>query len=157
MSRIPIGLQLYSVRDDCARNFPGTLKAVAKMGYETVEFAGYYNRTAEELRKILDDLGLKVAGTHIGLDKLLGDELAKTVEFNKDLGNKFLIVPWIPEERRNSKQAWLDTAKLFSEIAKKVKREGLRVRYHNYPWEFIQIDGEMPWHIFFSATSQPLE
>ena len=153
MGKIPIALQLYSVRDDCARDLPGTLKAVAEMGYEGVEFAGYYNRTAEELRKMLDDLGLKVAGTHIGLNTLLGDDLEKTIEFNKTLGNKFLIVPWIPEERRNSKQAWLDTAKLFSEIAKKVKRKGMRIGYHNHHMEFIPIDGEMPWNIFYSAVS----
>jgi len=153
MGKIPIALQLYSVRDDCTRDLPGTLKAVAEMGYEGVEFAGYYNRIAEELRKMLDDLGLKVAGTHIGLNTLLGDDLEKTIEFNKTLGNKFLIVPWIPEERRNSKQAWLDTAKLFSEIAKKVKRKGMRIGYHNHHMEFIPIDGEMPWNIFYSAVS----
>jgi sugar phosphate isomerase/epimerase len=153
MGKIPIALQLYSVRDDCARDLPGTLKAVAKMGYEGVEFAGYYNRTADELKKMVDDLGLKVAGSHIGLNTLLGDELEKTIEFNKTLGNKFLIVPWISEEMRNSKQAWLETAKLFSEIAKKVKRRGMRVGYHNHHMEFTPIDGEMPWDIFGGATS----
>jgi len=153
MGKIPIGLQLFSVRDDCTRDLPGTLKAVADMGYDGVEFAGYYNRTAEELKKMVDKLGLKVCGSHIGLNTLLGDELEKTVEFNKTLGNKFLIVPWIPEEKRNSKVAWLETAKLFSEIAKKVKRKGMHVGYHNHHMEFMPIDGEMPWDIFYGATS----
>jgi sugar phosphate isomerase/epimerase len=153
MGKIPIALQLFSVRDDCARDLSGTLKAVAKMGYEGVEFAGYYNRTADELKKMVDDLGLKVAGTHTGLNTLLGDELEKTIEFNKTLGNKFLIVPWIPEEKRNSKQAWLETAKFFNEVAKKVKRRGMRVGYHNHHMEFMPIDGEMPWDIFGGATS----
>lgn len=62
MSRIPIGLQLYSVREDCAKDLPGTLKAVAKMGYEGVDFAGYYNYPAAELRTMLDDLGLVCCG-----------------------------------------------------------------------------------------------
>jgi len=153
MSKIPIALQLYSIREDCARDLPGTLKAVADMGYDGVEFAGYYGRTAQELKKILDDLGLKVAGTHIRLDTLLGDELEKTVEFNKILGNKFLIVPWIPEERRNSKEAWIQTAKLMSEISEQVKPEGMHVGYHNHAAEFTKIDGEFPWDIFFSAAS----
>src|SRR5947209_5011524 len=77
-----IGLQLYSVRDACAKDLPGVLKAVAKMGYTGVEFAGYYGRTAQELRQMLDEDGLKCYGTHIGLDTLLGDNFAKTVEFN---------------------------------------------------------------------------
>jgi len=103
MARIPIALQLYSVREECAKDLVGTIKAVAEMGYEGVEFAGYYGRDAKELRGILDDFRLKVAGTHIGINTLLGDELEKTVEFNSILGNKFLIVPGLPEEYRNSK------------------------------------------------------
>ncbi|MCS7309894.1 MAG: sugar phosphate isomerase/epimerase, partial [Armatimonadetes bacterium] len=70
--RIPIGVQLYSVRDDCAKDLPGTLAAIAKMGYEGVEFAGYHGYSARDLRKLLDDNGLKCCGTHIGIDTLLG-------------------------------------------------------------------------------------
>ncbi len=150
--KIPIALQLYSVREDCAADLPGTLEAVAEMGYDGVEFAGYYGRSAEELRPMLDDLGLKVAGTHTGIHTLLGDELEKTVEFNKTVGNKFLIVPWLPEERRDSKAAWLKTAKLINGIAEKVKPEGMLVGYHNHAMEFQPIDGETPWDIFLGAT-----
>jgi sugar phosphate isomerase/epimerase len=153
MARIPVALQLYSVRDDCARDLPGTLKAVAEMGYEGVEFAGYYGRTAKELRSMLDDLGLKVAGTHIGLDTLLGDELVKTVEFNQVLGNKFLIVPGLPEERRRSKEAWLETARIMNEISDKVKEYGMRVGYHNHGVEFQMMEGQWPWDIFFGAAN----
>src|SRR5271165_6373891 len=63
-----IGLQLYTVRDDCAKDFPGVLKAVAKMGFSGVEFAGYYGRSAEELRQMLDDDNLKCYGSHVTLD-----------------------------------------------------------------------------------------
>src|SRR5690348_17657100 len=92
-NKIPFGLQLYSVRDECAKDLDGTVAAVAKMGYKAVEFAGYYGRDAKSLRKLLDDVGLKCCGTHIGLDTLLGDNLPKTIEFNHTLGNQFLIVP----------------------------------------------------------------
>ncbi len=150
---IKIALQLYSVRDDCARNFSETLKAVAKMGYQGVEFAGYYNNSAKELKKMLDDLGLKVAGTHIKLNTLLGDELKKTVEFNHTLGNRYLIVPSLPQEKTNSKSAWLETAKLFNELAKKVKLENLHVGYHNHAVEFKMMDGEYPWNLFYGNTN----
>ncbi|MEK6707112.1 MAG: hypothetical protein AABZ06_15145, partial [Bdellovibrionota bacterium] len=110
----PIGLQLYSVREDCKGDLPGTIAAVGKMGYDGVEFAGYFDRSAEDLRKMLDDNGLVCCGTHTGLDTLLEDNLAKTIEFNKTLGNKYLIVPGLPEKNRSSHQAWLDTAKLFN-------------------------------------------
>ncbi len=153
MARIPIGLQLYSVREDCARDLPGTLEAVAKMGYEGVDFAGYYDRSADELRRMLDDLGLKVAGTHIRLDTLLGDELERTVEFERTLGNKFLIVPGLPEERRCCRDAWLETAEIFNEIAERLKPHGMKTGYHNHHIEFTPMEGEMPWDTFFGNTS----
>lgn len=152
MARIPIALQLYSVRKDCERDLPGVLAAVARMGYEGVEFAGYYGRTAEELRKMLDDLGLKVAGTHIGLDTLLGDQLQRTVEFNQVLGNKFLIVPGLGPERRASKAAWRETAQIFNQIAERLKPNGMRTGYHNHSIEFQPLDGELPWDTFFGAA-----
>lgn len=154
MGRIPIALQLYSIRGDCERDLPATLEAVAEMGYEGVEFAGYYGRSARELRTLLDDLGLAVAGTHIGLDTLLGDCLAETVEFNRTLGNRFLIVPGLPEARRNSRQAWLGTAAIFDEIAGKLAEEGMFTGYHNHFIEFSPMDGELPWDTFFSNTGQ---
>src|SRR5439155_26936377 len=103
VAKIPIALQLYSVREDCARDLPGTIAAVAKMGYAGVEFAGYYDRSAAELRKLLDDHSLRCAGTHTGLNTILGDELDRTIEFNRTIGNRYLIVPGLPKERRDSR------------------------------------------------------
>jgi len=150
----PIALQLYSVRKECERDLPGVLAAVAKMGYKAVEFAGYYDRTAKQLRKMLDDNGLQCCGTHTALDTLLGDKLAETIEFNKTIGNKHLVVPWIPDKYRSSHQAWLDTAKLFNELADKVRPHGMLVGYHNHNVEFTAMDGELPWDTFCKNTSK---
>ncbi len=153
MARIPIALQLYSVRKDCEKDLPGVLAAVARMGYEGVEFAGYYGRSAQELRKMLDDVGLKVAGTHTSLASLLGDELERTVEFNQILGNKYLIVPGLPRERTGSRAAWLETARLFNEIAERLKPYGMLTGYHNHAIEFQPLEGELPWDTFFGNTN----
>ncbi len=150
--KIPIGVQLYSVRQLCQKDLEGTLAGLAKMGYQGVEFAGYYGRSAKELRKILDDNGLRCCGTHTAINTLLGDELPRTIEFNQILGNPNLIVPSLPEKYRSSRQAWLDTAKLFAELAEKVKPHKMRVGYHNHMVEFKPIDGEVPWDLFFSNT-----
>lgn len=150
--RIRIGLQLYSVRQDCARDLPGTLARVAEMGYEGVEFAGYYGRSAEELRKMLDERGLKCCGTHTALNTLLGDALEPTIAFNRTLGNRYLVVPSLPKERTASKEAWLETARLFNELAEKVKPYGMQVGYHNHAIEFRPLEGEVPWDLFFSHT-----
>jgi sugar phosphate isomerase/epimerase len=154
MSTIPIALQLYSVRHDCEKDLPGTLEAVAKMGYDGVEFAGYYGRSAGELRKLLDDLGLRVAGTHTRLDTLLGDALAETVAFSRALGNRFLIVPGLAQERRSSREAWLDTARIFDRIAERLAPEGMLTGYHNHTVEFTEMGGEVPWDTFVGNTRQ---
>src|SRR5438445_4147874 len=129
-NKIPFGLQLYAVRDECAKDLEGTVTAVAKMGYKAVEFAGYHGRDAKTLRKLLDDVGLKCCGTHLGLDTLLGDNLAKTVEFNKTLGNKFLIVASLPAKYTKTRQGWLEAADHFNEVADKAKPQAMRVGYH---------------------------
>ena len=154
MGRMLVALQLYSVREDCSKDFVGTVRKVSEMGYEGVEFAGYYEKEAKELKVILDDLGLKAAGTHTGIDTLLGDELEKTVEFNSVLGNKFLIVPGLPENYTDSGEAWLKTADLFNEISEKVSPFGMRVGYHNHWTEFKPIPGGTPWDIFFGRANE---
>jgi len=153
--KIPIGLQLYSVRDACGKDLPGVLAAVAKMGYQGVEFAGYHGRKAEELRKMLDDNGLKCCGTHTGLDTLTGNALQGTIEFNKTIGNKYLIVPGLPHANMASVQALIGTAKLFTELAEKVNTldnapAGMCVGYHAHGGDFKAVGGQVPWEVLFS-------
>lgn len=153
--RIPIAVQLYSVRDDCAKDLPGVLKAVSQMGYEGVEFAGYYGRSAKELRAMLDDNGLKVAGSHVGLESLLGDELQRSIEFHKTIGNEFLIVPGLGGQYTADKAAWEKTAGIFNEIAAKLQPLGMYTGYHNHTMEFQKFpDGTLPWDAFFGNTRQ---
>lgn len=152
--KIPVGLQLYSVRQDCEKDLPGVIEKVAKMGYKGVEFAGYYGRDAKTLRKLLDDAGLKCCGTHIGLETLQGDKLASTVEFNKTLGNPYLIVPGLGKKYTESRAAWQKTADIFNELAEQVKAYGMRVGYHNHTEEFHALDGELPWDTFFGRTKK---
>jgi sugar phosphate isomerase/epimerase len=149
-----IGLQLYSVRDECAKDLPAVLKAVAQMGYAGVEFAGYHGKSAEELKKLLDDNKLVSCGTHTSLESLLGEEFDKTVAFNKTIGNRFLIVPGLAAERTKSKEAWLATAKLFNEISAKLQPHNMWVGYHNHSSEFKPLDGELPWDTFFGNTDR---
>src|SRR5207237_9030482 len=113
--KIPIAVQVYSVREIAQKDTAGVLGQIAKIGYQGVEFAGYYGHSAQDIRKILDDNGLKAAGTHIGLESMLGDQLPKTLDFNRTIGNKNLIVPGVAQKYRASIAAWKDTAKIFSD------------------------------------------
>jgi sugar phosphate isomerase/epimerase len=152
--KIPWGLQLYSVRNECAKDLDGTVTKVAKIGYKGVEFAGYHGRNAKQLRQLLDDVGLKCCGTHIQLDTLQGENLAKTIEFNHTLGNKFLIVASLPAKYRKSRETWQEVADQFTEIAQKVKPHGMKVGYHNHNVEFKPVDGEVPWDTFFNRANK---
>ena len=150
--KIPLGLQLYSVRKQCEKDLPGVLKAVAAMGYDGVEFAGYYGRSAAELRKLLDDNGLVCCGTHTAIATLSDDAFEETVTFNKTLGNKYLIVPWLPHEKFASRQKTLETAKMFDRLAAKAKPHGMLVGYHAHGGDFAKLGDETAWDILFANT-----
>jgi len=151
---IPIGLQLYSVRDVLGKDFEGTLKKVAEMGFEGVEFAGYYNKDAATIRKILDDLNLKAAGTHIGAGSFVGDKLKQTIEFHKTLGCKFLIVPG--DGRYTKPDQSKEYAEFMTKTAEALKPEGLFTGHHNHTGEFA-IDketGKSYFDLFAERTSK---
>lgn len=149
VGKIPVGVQLYSIREQCKQDLTGTLAAIAKIGYQGVEFAGYHGKSAKELRQILDGLGLVTCGTHTPYESILPDKLAETIEFNRTIGNKFLIVPWMTGK---TKQDWLDKAKLFNDAAEKVKAQGMWVGYHAHAHDFEKLEGESAWDIFFGQT-----
>jgi sugar phosphate isomerase/epimerase len=150
--KIPIGLELYSVRTLIPKDFPGTIEAIGKMGYQGVEFAGYHgwDSKPKELRKLLDDNGLKCCGTHTQLSTLTGDNLKKTAELHQTLGNKFLICPYMKVE---DAAGWVEMAKTFNDIAAKAKEFGMLVGYHSHAGDFKKYDGKTSWEIFFDNTN----
>jgi sugar phosphate isomerase/epimerase len=152
--KCPVGVQLYSVRNDFNKDVPGTLAGIKKIGYDGVEFAGYANKTAAELKKMLDDNGLKAAGSHIqgGLPILQQDAgFQKEVDFNKTLGNDRLI---IASGGGGAADQWAKFADDFSAVAAKLKPLGLRIGYHNHTGEFTKFpDGQIPEYVFFDKAS----
>lgn len=154
MSSIPIALQLYSVRHELKKDTRGTLRAVAEMGYDGVEFAGTPEHSAEELRVLLDELGLACCGWHTPFDLVQDGKLEDTIAFNKTLANSNVIVPSIPEHLRRSRADWLKLAAFFNELADKLAAHGMSIGYHNHAVEFQPLDGEVPWDTFFGNTKR---
>jgi sugar phosphate isomerase/epimerase len=128
-----LSVQLYTLRDPIAEDLAGTLSQVRSIGLEYVELAGLNGRSAEEWRTLLDDLGLKVSGAHIGVDALR-DNFDATLEECRTLGIETVIVPWIGPEA--GAQGWDEVGKSLEPIARKVKDAGLRFAYHNHAHEF---------------------
>src|SRR5258706_8917575 len=139
--KMPIGLEPYSVRNERARTYEPIIEQVGKMGYEVVEFAGYYgwDKKPAALRKLLDDNGLKCCGTHTALATLEGDNLKKTAELHQALGNKFLICPSL---RASDAQGWMDLAKKFNDISARAKEIGMLAGYHSHGGDFKKVDGK---------------
>lgn len=155
MPRIPIALQLYTVRHDVDKDLPGTLRQVAEIGYAGVEFAGFGEWKASELKSLLAELQLQPAGGHVPIDQLEKD-LDAVIEFNLELGNPYVVCPWIPEDRRKKKADWLSIARLFNSVGKKCKENGLTFCYHNHSFEFEKFDDSYALDLLFAATNPDL-
>lgn len=158
MKQIPIGFQLYTVRGEFGRDVPGTLKKLAQIGYKAVEFWGYggtpnvYQKySAAELRKLLDDSGLKCCGMHLELKALAPENLPRTIENNKALGSQYLNVA-AAKEKMNSESGIAELANFLNETAIKCGPEKLTVGYHAHPFDFEKIQGRFAWELLFSQT-----
>jgi sugar phosphate isomerase/epimerase len=151
---IPIALQLYSVRGDCRKDFDNALAQVAKMGYEGVEFAGYYKYgdDAAGLKKKLDELGLKAPATHIRAGAFEGDRLKKTIEFHKTIGCTFLIIPG--DGRFCQPEGNKQLAEFLNKTAETLKKEGMYCGYHNHSGEFRKHDGKTYYDWFAERTTK---
>ena len=134
--RIPVAIQLYSLRAVAPQDVAGTLHKISAMGYQGVEFAGYYNLPSATLRQLLDDCGVRCAGAHTGLESLEGDAFEATVAMNKALGNTRLIVPGADMSNLPATIARMSAAHT------RAKACGMRVGFHNHTVEF-EMDGAM--------------
>jgi sugar phosphate isomerase/epimerase len=149
-----LALQLYSVRNDCKDDFDAALARVAKMGFDAVEFAGYHNyqNDPKGLRKKLDDLGLEAAATHIGTGTLVGDNLAKTIDFHKAIGCKYLCVPG--DKRFSQPDGSKELAEIFNKVAEELKKVDMYTGYHNHTHEFKTEGDKTYWELFAERTSE---
>jgi len=142
---------MYTLRGECAKDFVGTLKEVAKIGYAGVELAGTYGLSAKELKKVLDDLGLKRAGGHVGVEGLEKD-LNKIVDEYKTIGSAFVTIPGLPGSYTADAEAWQRTGKLLSEIGTKLLKEGIQLSYHNHNREFQLYNGKYGLDILYESS-----
>ncbi len=152
----PVALQLYSVRELSGKDFTGTLERVAKIGYDGVEFAGYGGLSAGEMKRRLNDLGLKCAGTHEGFDRL-DKNLGEITDYNHEIGNKFLVCPSMPGEwRRKGADGYRAFGERLNSIGAQAKKAGMRLCYHNHSFEFEKENGKRLIDYLFEASDPKL-
>lgn len=155
--KLVLGLQIYSVRDVYFDDKAGTLKKIKEIGYDAVEMFGAMDTPAEEMRKMLDDAGLVCCGYHIPIDWLSDEKFDETIEYNKKLGNKYIIVPSLPENMVCSTEAWLETCRKFSILEEKVASHGMRFGFHSHGREHkLFEDGNWGWKLYGENTDDKL-
>ncbi len=152
--KMPIGLELYSVRDELAKDPIGTVKAVARLGYEVVEFySPYFEWTptyAGEVRRLLDDLNIKCLSTHNQKNSLEGDGLKKAIELNHIIGSKTIVMA--SSGRNETQDDWKRVAGTLSQAAETLKPLKMRAGYHNHQTEFTEKNGFRPMPLIAANT-----
>jgi sugar phosphate isomerase/epimerase len=152
-----MGAQLYTIRDEMEKDFAGALERVARMGYREVELAGHFGHAPEEVRNLLDGLGLRAPSSHVGLDLLRGD-LREELRVARVIGNEYLTVPVVMEAFRGGTTDlafWLRTAQELNAIGTVAREEGIRLAYHNHWFEFDPLeDGRTGWEVLLAETDR---
>lgn len=155
MNSTNIALQLYTIRGVTAEDMPGTLRKLAAQGYRAVEFAGYGNSSAAEVRATLDELGMTASSAHIGLDDLLNRPQEVLSDLNT-LGCSYAVVAYTPEDRRQRVEQVREIAKTFNKYGQLCRDAGLRFAYHNHNFEFDPIGDTTMMNILLEDTDPEL-
>jgi sugar phosphate isomerase/epimerase len=157
--KYPIGLEMYSVRTELARDLPNTLRTISGMGYEVAEFyAPYFDWTvpyAKEVRAQMDDLGLRCYSTHNHIESFTpGDKMDKAIELNQILGSRYLIMATAPAETKGV-EGWKKLCGQLTTAAGQLKPHGLSAGFHNHQTEWASLDGSMRVMDFIAANTPP--
>jgi sugar phosphate isomerase/epimerase len=150
-----VGLQLYTVRDLMKTDFDGTIAKVAQVGYKEVEFAGYFGHTPQQVRAACDKNGLSPVSTHVQYDEL-DAKFPQVVEDSKAIGLGYIVCPWIPEDLRKSPDIWKQAAEKFNHCGEQSKKAGIQFAYHNHWFEFLPVDGKLPYDLLLKECDANL-
>lgn len=149
-----VGVQLYTVRDQMKENFEGTLARVAEIGYKEVEFAGYFGHTPADVKAMLDRHGLTSPSVHNGA--IEPDAWKAALDAAHVIGHQYIVLPWIPQERRMTLDGWKQVAQEMNRLAEAAHAAGVQFAYHNHDFEFPKMDGQVPYDVLLQNTDPKL-
>ena len=151
----PIGIQLYTVRDQFSRDPEGTLARLAQIGFKQVEFAGYPPGSAQDVRKMLDRHGLTAPSSHAGL-RAVDDTWERALEFAAAVGQRFITVPSFGGNDRRTLDGIKRVAARFNQAGDAARKHGLTFAYHNHDFEFAPVEGAVPYDVLLAETDPKL-
>ena len=153
-TRLP-GIQLYTVRGSMATDVEVTLQAIAGIGYREVEFAGYFDHSAKQIRDLLRRYDLTSPSTHVNAE-VVRDDPAKFAELAAEIGHDYVTIAWIQEENRRTIDDYKRWAATFNQLGEACRSRGMRVAYHNHDFEFQALRGEVPFDVLLRETDAQL-
>ena len=151
MSKPMIGYQVYSAREDASKDLLSVLKTLKELGYDGVEFAGFYGHTAEEVKKMLDETGLVAISSHVPYDSIIADMFG-TIAYHKTIGCSYIAVPFLGENERPGGPKFAEAIKNIYKFGKLCKAAGITLLYHNHDFEFVTVSGQYGLDFLYSAV-----
>jgi sugar phosphate isomerase/epimerase len=150
-----VGLQLYTVRDLMKSDFDGTVQKVAAVGYREVEFAGYFDRTPQQVKDLLAKTGLASPSAHFDYG-FLGDKWPGVLESANVIGQQYLVCPWVDEKLRKTADDWKRISATLNHAGEAAKKSGVQFAYHNHWFEFEPVEGKVPYDLLLHETDADL-
>jgi len=156
VSRIPrVGLQLYTVRNLMKQDMAGTLAAVAKIGYQEVEFAGFFDKTPADIRVLLETNGLTAPAGHVTFETI-DTGWDQVLDAAHTLGHRYVCVAWIDAKYRSDLDGWKRVADKLNHAAEACSKSNLTFAFHNHSYEFVPLAGQLPYDVLLAATDPAL-
>jgi sugar phosphate isomerase/epimerase len=153
--KLPVAVQLYSVRDDMEKDFYGTIKAMKEIGYDGVEFAGLFNEDPEKIKAYCEEIGIVPISAHVPYYDMLENPEAVLAAY-KTIGVKYVVVPYLTEECRPGTDGFAATVEGIRKIGEAAKALGIQLLYHNHDFEFVKIGEEYALDVLYSSIPEDL-
>ncbi len=155
VKKFPVALQLYSVRDNMAEDFEGTLKKVKALGFDGVEFAGLFDKSADEVKRLVEEIGLTPISAHVPYDAMVNDTEKVLSDYAK-IGCKFVVIPYMTEEYRPGAEKFDELIVGIKKIGAKAKEMGMTLLYHNHDFEFVKLGDEYGLDVLYASVDEDI-
>ena len=155
MKKFPVALQLYSVRDNMAEDFEGTLKKVKELGFDGVEFAGLFDKTPAEVKELVNKIGLTPISAHVPFADMVNDT-ENVLSGYAEIGCKYVVVPYMTEEYRPGAEKFDELIEGIKKIGTKARELGMTLLYHNHDFEFVKIGDEYGLDVLYASVDEEI-
>jgi sugar phosphate isomerase/epimerase len=155
MKQLPVGYQLYSAREEAKKDLKGVCRALKAMGYDGVEFAGFYGRSAEEIKAILAETGLRAVSSHVSAADIEKDMFG-VIAYHQAIGCRYIAVPYLDQEHRPGAAGFPAMIRLMYRFGKLCKEAGIQLLYHNHDFEFVDVSGMYGLDFLYAAVEPEL-